>query len=111
MANIREGEYVRLYDGTIYKVDDLEEYQFLWDDFYNHIVNHSFNLKDLIKAKDFVNGFQVDEFDDNEGNLFLGIPIYDDSLMNCIVEALPIDKVEIKEILAYEQYERRRYKV
>ena len=44
----------------------------------NEISNHSKNIIDLIEVGDYVNGMEIDEFDDVEGNLYLGFGIYDD---------------------------------
>ena len=46
-----------------------------------------------------------------QGNLYLGIPIYDDALMNCISEVRPLDTIEIKSIVTKEQFEKVMYKV
>lgn len=75
------------------------------------IVKESFNLIDLIEAGDYVNGTQVDEFDDEDGNLYLGFGIYTDSCMDCIEEVRPLSTVEIKTIVTKEQFEAMEYKV
>lgn len=76
-----------------------------------YIYNCSPEYKNLLEPYDIVNGFTIEEFDDDEGNTYLGIPIYDDAMMNCIVEVRPIDSIEIKEILTHEQYDSRCFKV
>ena len=82
----------------------------------NDIANHSFNIKDLVEKGDFVNGYEVDDFDgyDEEGNYFendLGIPIYDDANMDCIVEYRPIRLMEIKSIVTREMFQKVEYRM
>ncbi len=76
-----------------------------------YIVKHSKNIIDLIEVGDYVNGMQIDEFDDVEGNIFLGFPIYDDGLMDCISEFRPLSTVEIKSIVTKEQFTQAEYKI
>lgn len=64
-----------------------------------------------IEAGDYVNGMEVDEFDDVEGNIYLGFPIYNDGLMNSISEFRPLETVEIKSIVTKEQFESIKYEV
>ncbi len=52
----------------------------------------------------------VEKFDDDEGE-FLGFPIYDDGLMDCIEEVRPLDTIKIKTILTHEQYEANCYRL
>lgn len=108
---IEVGEYYRTKNGKIKKVEDLDDYDFLIDKFYFQIVKHSKNIIDLIEVGDYVNGMQIDEFDDVEGNLFLGFPIYDDGLMNTISEFRPLETVDIKSIVTREQFAQGEYKV
>lgn len=68
-------------------------------------------LIDLIEEGDIVNGMTVEEFDDEEGELYLGFPIYDDGLMDCIIEYSLLSNIKIKTILTHEQYEKNCYKV
>lgn len=90
----------KCFNNKLYYFDEGEE-----------IVKHSRNILNILEAKDYVNGMQIDEFDDEEGNSFLGIPIYDDSLMDCIEEVRPLSTIEIKSILTKEQYEQNCYKL
>ena len=69
------------------------------------------NVTDLIESGDFVNEMRVEEFDDDEGNLYLGYPIYDDAIMDCIEEVRPLDTVRIENILTKEQYQNSCYRL
>ena len=133
MDKIKVEEYVRTDNGRIGQVFDITERgrgvryagEFITDTIISistdkvgeirlkekDIVYHSFNIKKLLKKGDIVNGFTVEEFDDEEGNDYLGIPIYDDAELNCIEEVRPIDTIQIKTILTKEQYERNCYVV
>ena len=116
MEDIQVGEWIRTKDGKIGKIEQIGNSLYWLEDGspFNIRLNsnkHSFNIKDLIKPMDFVNGMQVDEFDDVEGNLYLGFPIYDDGLMNSISEFRPLDTVEIETILTYEQYNSNCYRL
>lgn len=55
MDEIKVGEYVRTKKGKIFKYGKGRAY--LGKD--NEIVNHSFNIKDLIEEGDIVNGQRV----------------------------------------------------
>ena len=74
-------------------------------------IKHSNNIKDIVEKNDFINGMQVDEFDDEEGNIYLGFPIYDDALMDCITEVRPLSSVEIGSIVTHEQFDAIEYVV
>ena len=99
---------------TGHKANYQERY-FIDNDKYSiskpYIVKHSKNIIDLIEVGDYVNGVEIDEFDDVEGNVYLGFPIYDDALMNCISEFRPLRTVEIKSIVTKEQFASMEYKV
>lgn len=129
MEEIKVGEYVR----TEYGICKLENYresgalyfdklhENLWSgdfqgvlypcDIEDTIIKHSPNIIDLIEVGDYVNGYEVDEFDDDEGNMYLGFPIYDDSLMDCIEEVRPLETVDIKSIVTHEQFNSIKYEV
>lgn len=141
MEKLQVGEYVRTNQGYIAKLEDIDKEFMYFDDvimcYYeksnllpinmkmldgtflkaeDYIVNHSFDIKDLVEKGDFVNGYEVDDFDgyDEEGNYFendLGIPIYDDANMDCIVEYRPIRLMEIKSIVTKEQFKAMEYEV
>ena len=113
-AEIQVGEYVRTTSGFIAKCIEKDEYYLgfdgsvkisygeLWSNLYpseNDILNHSFNLIDLIEAGDYVNGIEVKEFDDDEGHLYLGFGIFTDSCMDCIEEIRPLSTVDIRTIV------------
>lgn len=74
------------------------------------IENHSEDIKELVKDGDFVNGMKVEMFYDTynkrtgEYEDILGFPIYDDGLMNCITEVVPLTSIEIKSIVTKEQF-------
>lgn len=118
MDRIKLGEYVRFKDGEIGKIIDIKEDppRVVYSEYGEiglvaDIVKHSPNIIDLIEVGDYVNGFEVDEFDDTEGNIYLGIPIYTDSLMNCIDEFRPINTIDIKSIVTKEQFANTEYKI
>ena len=129
---LKLNEYVRTKDGIIAKVigvqsGGIEKYFFDKEvhNLFNYlnglvvenvVVKHSFNIEDLVQKGDFVNGYEVDDFDgyDEEGNYFendLGIPIYDDANMDCIVEYRPIRLMDIKSIVTKEQFKAMEYEV
>lgn len=124
MEKIEVGEFVRTTDGYIGKCQKIDVYygdvlirtelkRIIYD---FEVVNHSFNIKDLVEKGDFVNGYEVDDFDgyDEEGNYFendLGIPIYDDANMDCIVEYRPIRLMEIKSIVTREMFQKVEYRM
>ena len=39
----------------------------------------------------------------------LGFPVYDDALMDCVVEVVPLSTVEIKTIVTKEAFKEREY--
>lgn len=122
---IKVGEYVRTKDGLIDKVQNYSYSQNIWHcengmcidecncigTHLEDILKHSFNIIDLIEEGDIVNGFTIEEFDDEDGNIYLGIPIYDDAQLDCIEEVRTIDSMQIKTILTHEQYERICYRL
>ena len=52
MEEIKVGEYVRTKIGDIYKIQNLNDYDFLRDKFYCLINKHSKNIIDLIIEKE-----------------------------------------------------------
>lgn len=72
-------------------------------------------LLNLIEVGDFVNGFETTDFEgfDEDGNYEegIGIPIYDDANLDCIVEYRPIRTLKITSILTKEQFKARAYEV
>lgn len=119
---IQVGEYIRTNDGYMGKCQKIDVYygdilirtelKRIINDF--EVIKHSFNIEDLVQKGDFVNGYEVDDFDgyDEEGNYFendLGIPIYDDANMDCIVEYRPIRLMKIKSIVTKEQFKAIEY--
>ena len=131
MEDIRVGEYIRTIHGIIGKVIDRisreylgkviidatyridvrkEDYSYKTVDL-SQIKKHSFELKELLEKGDYVNGIEIDEFDDVEGTMYLGFPIYDDSLMDTISEFRPLETIEIQDIVTKEQFDREKYVV
>lgn len=117
MEEIKIGEYIRTKKGTIVRIKDTEfdicfnlAGQVLYkkwicgECFYEEIAKHSKNIKELVQAGDFINGMQVDEFDDEEGTV-LGIPVYEDGLFNTLNFYVPIESINIKTILTKEKFE------
>lgn len=133
MSEIKVGEYVRTKRGIIGILEEqythangLIEYPEPQEwviktlkgiyvvnesDMNDNIINHSKDIIELLEAGDYVNGYELSEFDDEEGNLYLGIPIYDDALMNSFTEIRPLNTIEIKSIVTKEQFEKVMYKV
>ncbi len=114
MCEIKVNDYIRTDRGIIKKINSITDVRII--DFanacyYGDIVKHSSNIKELLEKGDYVNGYELLEFDDEEGNLYLGIPIYEDALMNCISEVRPLDTIEIKSIVTKEQFKNIEYKV
>lgn len=114
MDEIKVGEFIKTKNGKIRKVKSTvaqyyitdrlnisDNNQFVRED----IVNHSFNIIDLIEVGDFVNENEViDKY------LFNGeIPVLettgDETNAKCMCEG------DIKTILTHEQYERNCYKI
>ena len=121
---IQNGEYIRTKDGYIGKCQKIDVYygdilirtelkRIIYD---FEVIKHSFNIEDLVQKGDFVNGYEVDDFDgyDEEGNYFekdLGIPIYDDANMDCIIEYRPIRLMKIRSIVTKERFKAMEYEV
>lgn len=103
--------YVRNMFGDIYKVDDSTEIMYETDVLYNRIVKKSENIIDLVEIGDFANGLEVQEFYYEDGTM-LGIPVYtSDGLFNVIECWVPLEEINIKEILTKERYEQNCFKV
>lgn len=125
MSEIKVGEYVRTkkrqIDRLQYEIENswrskdnegniiarCEKNRYWLED----IKNHKEKLIELLEEGDYVNGYELSEFDDEEGNLYLGIPIYDDVLMNTFTEIRPLNTIEIKSIVTKEQFKNIEYKV
>ena len=76
------------------------------------------SLLDLIQEGDFVkvridgifiNYFMVDKFEDENGNIQLGIGCYEDGLLNSISEYRPLNTLEILEIVTKQQFDSVKY--
>lgn len=90
--------YVRTKKGKIFKYGKGRAY--LGKD--NEIVNHSFNIKDLIEEGDIVNR-QIVVYIEGEGLVV--------ERAEYIFPYILIEEMEIKEILTHEQYERNFYRL
>lgn len=95
---IKVGEYVRTKKGKIFKYGKGRAY--LGKD--NEIVNHSFNIKDLIEEGDIVNGQRV-LYIEKEGLVI--------EMADYIFPYISIKEIKIEEILTHEQYERNCYRL
>lgn len=117
---IKENEFVRT-DNGIFKVTKIDglyiyldkqyfdnQYQTMRDvTFKERIVNHSFNIINLIEIGDFVNGMKVDDISN--------IQRLNKTIQKClwvnIEDGYDIINEEIKTVLTKEQYERNCYTV
>ena len=111
------GQFVRTKDGIIAKVDyidndtiffDKELYRtygdsidFLEKDNLERIVKASYNIIDILKKGDYVNGHRVEEID------FENEEIFTDSEYYCGV----VEFCNIKSVITHEQMEQMAYKV
>lgn len=61
MEEIRIGEYVRLKNGEIFKIDENTANYYISNKEFitNEIVKHSKNIIDLIEVGDYINGWKV----------------------------------------------------
>lgn len=98
MDKIEVGEYVRTKKGKIFKNGKGRTY--LGKD--NEILNHSFNIKELIEEGDIVNGQRV-LYIEKEGLVI--------EMADYIFPYISIKEIKIEEILTHEQYERNYYRL
>ncbi len=98
MEEIKVGEYVRTKKGKIFKYGKGRAY--LGKD--NEILNHSFNIKELIEEGDIVNGQRV-LYIEKEGLVI--------EMADYIFPYISIKEIKIEEILTHEQYERNYYRL
>lgn len=98
MDEIKVGEYIRTKKGKIFKYGKGRAY--LGKD--NEIVNHSFNIIDLIEEGDIVNGQRV-LYIEKEGLVI--------EMADYIFPYISIKEIKIEEILTHEQYERNCYRL
>ena len=127
---IEVGDFVRTKQGKIAKLIEVSKNNYYWFDNWIYkesgiphqgfriedterigIVKHSKNIIDLLEEGDIVNGFSISKFDNEDGNEFLAIPIYNDAQLGCIEEVRPIATIKIKAILTHEQYMQNCYTV
>ena len=120
-AEIQVGEYVRTTSGFIAKCIEKDEYDLEFDDYIrvsygeewrnlypseNDVLNHSFNLIDLIKVGDYVNGERVVDVGGAWKDNLETITIIEVENRGEIVNG-----AEIKSILTKEQFKSMEYKV
>lgn len=98
MDEIKVGEYIRTKKEKIFKYGKGRAY--LGKD--NEIVNHSFNIIDLIEEGDIVNGQRV-LYIEKEGLVI--------EMADYIFPYISIKEIKIEEILTHEQYERNCYRL
>lgn len=101
MEEIKVGEYVRTKKGKIFKYGKGRAY--LGKD--NEILNHSFNIKELIEEGDIVNESLIvykGKVASGKEKLLVG---------NHIINGMPLEVANIKTILTKEQYERNCYRL
>lgn len=116
MKEIKVGEYVKLRDGEITKVEAINEKTFRCkfhkvrcELFIDFIVNHSKNIKDLVQAGDVVIYTINSKFADIEI-----VREYTDARTlktELRVGLYSLEQVDIKQILTKEQFESESYKV
>lgn len=116
MDEIKENEFVRTKDGIIDKIFKFDE---ILNEYWcekglvidpenkigthlKDIVNHSFNIIDLIEVGDIVNR-QIVVYIEGEGLVV--------ERAEYIFPYILIEEMEIKEILTHEQYERNFYRL
>ena len=116
MDEIKENEFVRTKDGIIDKIFKFDE---ILNEYWcekglvidpenkigthlKDIVNHSFNIKDLIEEGDIVNGQRV-LYIEKEGLVI--------EMADYIFPYISIKEIKIEEILTHEQYERNCYRL
>ena len=106
---IQVGDYVRLKEGQIFKIDENTTNYYNSNKEYitNEITKHSPNLIDLIEVGDYVNGERVLCFKDKYNcDYDIGTEYSDD-----FGEYFGIDKEDIKSIVTKEQFNSVMYKV
>lgn len=111
MEEIKVGEYVRNVFGYIYKLENLNDYDFLRDKFYNNIVKHSKNIKDLVQAEDVI----VYTIKGLEHSTYIDI-VKEHTDARTLKSKFRVgmyflEQLNIKQILTKEQFERESYKV
>lgn len=119
MDEIKENEFVRTKDGIIDKIFKFDE---ILNEYWcekglvidpenkigthlKDIVNHSFNIKDLIEEGDIVNKSLIvyrGKVASGKEKLLVG---------NHIINGMSLEVVNIKTILTHEQYERNCYRL
>ena len=107
MSEIKVGEYCRTSAGKIFKVSEVILDNIPKDEngtmIVTYITKHSPNIIDLIEVGDYVNGYKVKGFDEDDGDIMVEIPFENNSGYRLIED--------IKSILTKEQYENNCYKV
>jgi hypothetical protein len=73
----------------------------------NQVIKASYNIIDLIEVGDYVNGFKVIGFWNDDGDYYLGIVVPGDDW----ADILPLSKLTIYSIVTKEQFESMSYKI
>ena len=110
MKEIEVEDYVRTKNGEIYKVEDIEDYSFLLDEFYFQIVKHSKQLIDLIENKDILKIKISEEWVEKQDTIKF-VVVGQTYTITEIKECLEDGLFEIMQILTHEQFEQNSYKV
>ena len=116
MDNLKVGEYVRTKNGKIDKVINNNYYMSQYIECEKrivdkeNIVNHSFNIKELIEPQDILR-YKIKDFNFNSKGIVY--EKYDPKKGEYykIVNGHRPEEVQIIEILTHEQYERNCYKI
>lgn len=108
---IEINEYIRNTFGVIYKVNSLNDLYFIEDKFYNRIVKHSKNIKDLVQAEDVI----VYTIKGLEHSTYIDI-VKEHTDARTLksklrVRIYSLEQLNIKQILTKEQFENNSYKV
>ena len=115
---IKVGEFVRSWNGSIGKVTRIEEGRFLYDNkelicFIGSVVKHSFDIIDLIRVGDYVNGMLVVSVIelDAESNYIPTKIVFVNRDEKCTLLPIKIYNKDIKSILTKEMFEANVYKL
>lgn len=124
---IKENEYIRTPYYTIEKVlkrearqdEDGSRYVLIYTNksiyeesfLIKNSTLHNFDIIEILKEGDYVNGIEIEQFDDEEGNLYLGFPIYTDALMDTVEEVRPLTSVRIVKVTTREKFEQIEFEV
>lgn len=118
MSEIKVGEYVRLKNGEIFKIDENTTNYYNSNKNYitNEIVKRSESIIDLIEVGDYVNGYKVAEVNNNLKKHEGVCNCIDTELWFINLETDEFNEIifrepEIKSIVTHEQMEEMEYKL